>query len=141
MSRRSLLVVGSILLVGGTLAIPAQENAVPADDSPSANAKARLEIARKALEMASALHIADRSDFATVKSWSLRVVNAERDSGGDAIKAMQDHLDRMNGEVKILQAAKQAARATEVDILDAMYAVLEAEEMLAKAKSARAQSR
>jgi hypothetical protein len=135
MSKRMLLLVGFVLLVSGTLAIRAQENATPAGASASGEAAKRLKVAQAGLDFASRLEVEGKAEFETVKTWSLRVMDAERGAGGDAAEPIRNHLDRMVREVKIAEARKQAARATSLDILDAQYAVLEAEEMLAKAKA------
>jgi len=134
MSRRMLLLVGFVLLVSGTLAIRAQEDAASAGASRSDQAATRLKVAQAGLDFASRLSVEGKAEFETVKTWSLRVMDAERDAGSDSAEPIRNHLDRMVREVKMAEARKLAARATSLDVLDAQYAVLEAEEMLAKAK-------
>lgn len=132
MSKRTLLMVGSVLLMGGPFVIRAQDGAATGDKPPSGNAEARLKLANSGLEMASKLVVSGHADFEAVKTWSLRVMDAERESGGNAVEAVQDHLNRMKGQLEIALAQKEAARGTELPVADARYAILEAEELLAR---------
>lgn len=131
MSKRTLLAALLLLPIAGALAIPAQDR--PAADPA---AEARLKLANEGYNLAQKLYQAGRADGPDqLLVWSRRVMDAQRDSGGDAAKAVQEHLDRLKSLVEIAQARHQAGRGTLLETLDLQYAVLEAEGMLAKAKS------
>jgi hypothetical protein len=131
MSKRTLPAAVLLLSIGGALAISAQDRAA-ADPT----AEARLKLANEGYGIALKFFTEGRTDDpARLLLWSRRVMDAERDSGGDAAKAAQDHLDRLKTLEKIAEARRQAARGTYLEVLDLQFEVLEAEALLAKAKS------
>jgi hypothetical protein len=137
MSLRNSLLVVAVVLSAGALAL----SAAYSHPAPDPNTEARINLAKSALaeldERARTLIDASGSD-PKYYLWSRRIIDTLRDSGakrGDLIAALEEHLTRMKKVEAIGERETEAGLKTHVDILDAKYAVLEAEAWLEKAKS------
>jgi len=109
-----------------------------AEDSAVANAKARVEAARKVYEGRWARLPVDlnwRFDIDKDYQWSRRWLEAERevsDKKADQIAAAEGHLDRMKKEEAYVKDQVSSGVGSPVDLSAAKFYRLEAEHILAQ---------
>jgi glycine/D-amino acid oxidase-like deaminating enzyme len=134
MSKQALLMLVSVLVINGTIAIPAQENSAPSVRSADGAAEARLKLARAGLKLALEYSDEGEIDFGTKRAWSIRVMEAERRAGVDPVKAVHAHLDRMNQQLDISLEAQRAPgntpRSVRLELLEVQHAVIDAKAMV-----------
>jgi hypothetical protein len=118
-----------------------QRPTVAADEEAVANAKARLEAAKKVYEDLSKRMEADPAryplDFDKLCTWSVRWMEAQRDASGDAdakAKAVQDHLARVKDVGELAKYLAKTGVTVGYDIAITDFYRLEAERMVAEAK-------
>lgn len=134
MRTRSTLALVSLVLLGG---LGATYSNHAESKPPDANAKARLDVARQGYETVQELvargRLIEETDRLAI--WSRRIMDAQRDSGGDVVAAAQEHLERMKAYASRAEAQYKAAQASYSAVLDGRFQVLEAEALLAKAQA------
>jgi hypothetical protein len=129
-----ILLTSGVLTIGTAVAIEKRPEAAESNVS----SKELLEAAQSAYEIHKLLY--QRGADATeedVYVWSKRLMMAERDlnpAAGEAAKAVQAHLERMDQLEAITKARREAARATGGDVAAAKYYRTEAELMRAQTR-------
>jgi hypothetical protein len=134
------MIAAALVSLGGLATSAALLAQGPGEKGPRGKAliEARLATAREAYDVNMRLWQNARADLADIPLWSRRWMNEEiRLAPGPAAKvaAIEAHLERLRSIAQVARARKEAARGTDLDILEARYEVLEAEEMLADARA------
>jgi hypothetical protein len=111
-------------------------DAINAKDNGADIAKQEIALAKEALMLITQAEKQGQANLGShdVPIWSRRLVEATRKSGATKTEVMQeikDHLVRMDERVELVKALRQAARATQTDVLNAQYEALEARAWLA----------
>ena len=86
-------------------------------------------IAAEALKRLSDPDIRGQAKIEDVSKWSRRLVESTRKSGAsnaEVIEAIEQHIARMDGHLKVIQRLHEAAIVPHTDLLNAEYESLEA---------------
>jgi len=135
MLKRTLPLFG-LLLLGWAFASSAQDRK-PLD--PSSDARRKLAIAGFKAVMEEytddmAPNGSRQVGFAMVPVWSRRIMETELNSGGERIKSIQDHRDRLKQFAQLVRELQKGhpEHFRRSAVLDLEFAIMEAESMLAR---------
>lgn len=129
MSKRNLLLVSVLtILVGGAVAVTAQEAR-----KPDPKVEQRLKLAQEGYEVANEYYSNGTITITRMLVWSRRLMDAEVDAGDDPVKAARDHLDRMKKQLEIEEARLKVGSSSVPNVFEAKYAAMEAERLLEQA--------
>jgi len=133
MFKRLYLLLGFVLLLGGSLTLSAQDKGAIRDPT----AEARLKLARQGYDLVNQryTHTVSEQALAEFPVWSLRILDAQSDVSGNALVASREHLGRMKEYAKLVAQRYQAGQGLHSAAIDGEYRVLEAESMVAKAQA------
>lgn len=133
MSRRALILVAPALLIGGAALLSAQDHGVPRDPT----ADTRLKLAREGFEFVQQryTHTLAGDVLNEFPTWSLRIMEAQRDASGDAVGAVREHLVRMKDYARITEARHRAGQGLQSAAIDGRFRVAEAESLLWKVQA------
>jgi hypothetical protein len=134
--RRPLTLLGLLLAVVSVAPAPGPAQ-TPA---PSPLAVARLEAALKQYDETWAYYQQARIDSYQVYVWSRFILDCRRDMAqtpADRLKALDEHLDRMNRLEALITKIRRIGFGRSYDVGAARYYRLEAEHWIAQAKAAK----